>query len=662
MKFPVKKKHTSTPSPERSGDGVSFDPAAPRRRFRLPFRRREGLDLAPLEAGSTTIRDVLSPTTADLTPKGYIVVDGIYHAYLYLAGYGYSCTVGNGWLSHLVEAGEGVSLSFSIERQPKEKILPKITQATMLNRSRMREVGDTRQDYEELDSAIASGLFLKEQMNRQGEDFYYMHTVIEVVADDPETLEQRLSAVETLCVATDMLSKRCDFKHEQGFLSSLPLLSLDPDIERKSRRNALTSGVAAAFPFASFELCDRGGIFLGLNQQNRSACMLDLFDSSKYNNGNFCLLGASGVGKTYTIETVAMRLRQQQKRVVIVAPIKGFEYRSACQLVGGVYARLSPSSTDCVNIMEIRRTSLDSDADMGENAVRQDSLLSAKIGRLLIFYSLLKKDVTEEDKNYLDASLMECYGQFGITFDNTSLTDVDGAPRTMPTLADWYAVLNGREETRHLAIVLSRFVTGSASRMGGQTNIDLTNPYLVLDTSDCPKELRAAVTFIADEVAGDISQASRVEPVAIILDEIWVLVGILSNPDAAEFVIELVKTCRGFGNIVITATQDLIDYFSLEDGKYGKAILNNSRFKLILQMEEDEARLVQANMALTEAEVAQVTRFQRGEGLLCIGRNRVPISIHASRKEHDAITTSRLDLLERLQSKQGGDGHDGAEA
>ena len=38
---------------------------------------------------------------------------------------------------------------------------------------------------------------------------------------------------------------------EQAFLSALPLLSLDPDVERKSRRNALTSGVAAAFPFAS---------------------------------------------------------------------------------------------------------------------------------------------------------------------------------------------------------------------------------------------------------------------------------------------------------------------------------------------------------------------------------------------------------------------------
>ena len=41
----------------------------------------------------------------------------------------------------------------------------------------------------------------------------YIHVLIEVVADDPETLERRVNAVETLCVASDMLAKRL---REQG--------------------------------------------------------------------------------------------------------------------------------------------------------------------------------------------------------------------------------------------------------------------------------------------------------------------------------------------------------------------------------------------------------------------------------------------------------------
>ena len=141
-------------------------------------------DLTELESGSTTILDILSPTAIDTKSRDHIIVDGVYHAYLYIAGYGYSTTVGSCWLTPLVEAGEGIDLSFITRRQPKDKILSKIAQTTMVNRSRMRDVGDTRQDYEELDSAISSGLYLKDAMNRQGEDFYYMHTLVEVVADD----------------------------------------------------------------------------------------------------------------------------------------------------------------------------------------------------------------------------------------------------------------------------------------------------------------------------------------------------------------------------------------------------------------------------------------------------------------------------------------------
>lgn len=171
-----------------------------------PFLKRmlfgeEKPDLSELEAGSTTILDILSPTTVDTKSRDYIIVDDVYHAYLYITGYGYTTTVGTCWLAPLVEAGEGINLSFLVKRQPKEKILSKIAQTTMVNRSRMRDVGDTRQDYEELDSAISSGLYLKDVMNRQGENFYYMHTLIEVTASDPETLEQRVTEVEKLCVS-----------------------------------------------------------------------------------------------------------------------------------------------------------------------------------------------------------------------------------------------------------------------------------------------------------------------------------------------------------------------------------------------------------------------------------------------------------------------------
>ncbi len=645
-----KKKTTKTPAKRAK---KKTDTAEPKQN---PIKRllfgEEKPDLSELEAGSTTILDILSPTAIDTKSRDYILVDGVYHAYLYVAGYGYSTTVGSCWLAPLVEAGEGVSLSFTVKRQSKEKILSKISQTTMVNRSRMRDVGDTRQDFEELDSAINSGLYLKDVMNRQGEDFYYMHTLVEVTADDPETLEQRVTAVEKLCVSIDMIVRRCDYKNEQAFLSALPLLALDADVERKCRRNALTSGVAAAFPFASYELSDRNGIFLGLNLYNRSPVFLDPYDDYKYTNGNCWIGGSSGAGKTFTLQCLGGRLRQQGRRVIFIVPKKGHEFRPLCELLGGLYLRLSPSSKDCPNIMAIRRKSLDSYAGLRDMAARDDSVLADKISRLIIWYSLQKRDLSDEDKNLLDSSLVECYRQYGITFDNATITDENGRFVEMPILPDWYEVLSQNPDTKHLAVVLARYVTGSASAMGQRNDIDLDNKYIVLDTSGMPDDLLLPGIFWATDIANDLIMDAGSDLSALIADELWSLVGANSNPLAAGFVQEMVKTIRGLGGIAITSTQGMQDLFGLDGGKYGKGILDSSRIKLVMQMEEQEARLIQNVLNLSEDEVRQITRFRRGEGLLCIGYNHVPVQFHATEKEYDAITTSPTDL--RTRRKEGG--------
>ncbi len=659
---------SKTPGKHESG-GTAKKPAPKKQKVREPPKKKEPkpkrqpylkrlifgeekADLAELEIGATTILDILSPTSADTRGRDYIVVDGISHAYLYVTGYGYSTTVGACWLAPLVEAGEGVNLVFTVKRQPREKILNKISKTTMMNRSRMREIGDTRQDFEELDSAIASGLYLKDAMNRQGEDFYYMHTLIEVVAPDLETLEQRISAVEKLCLSVDMLTRRFDHKAEQGFLSALPILHLDPDFERKSRRNVLTSGVAAAFPFASYELSDRNGIFLGLNMYNRSPAFLDPYNDYKYTNGNIWLGGSSGAGKSFTLQCLGNRLRQQGKRVIYIIPKKGHEFRPLCEQLGGLYLRMSPSSKDCPNIMAIRRKSLDSYAGLKNLAARDDSVLAEKISHLIIWYSLQKRDLTDEDKNNLDSSLVECYRQYGITFDNASIVDAFGHFRTMPIIADWYELLKRNPETKHLAVVLARYVTGSASAMGQRNDLDLDNKYIVLDTSGLPDDMMLSGIFWATDVANDLIMDNSTGLSALIADELWSLVGANSNPLAAGFVQEMVKTIRGLGGIAVTSTQGMQDLFGLDSGKYGKGILDSSRIKLVMQMEEQEARLIQNVLNLSEDEVRQITRFRRGEGLLCIGYNHVPIAFYATQKEYTAITTSSTDLRMRRNTNE----------
>ena len=606
-----------------------------------------------LLGGSITVADLIAPAVVDRSHRDYIVVDRTYHAFLYIAGYGYETVVGDGWLAPLVEAGEGVNLYFYMNRQPREKILPKISQTTMLNRSRMRDIGDTRQDYEELDSAISSGLYIKNAMNRNNEDFYYMHTMIGVSAESAETLEQRISRVETLCASMSLIVKRCDYQHEQAFRSSLPLLSLDPRIARKARRNILTNSLAGAFPFSSFSINDPTGLMLGINLHNQSLCMIDPFDATRYEAPHIAVLGRTGAGKTMTLSCLALRLREQGVRVVIIAPKKGFEYRAACEAVGGKYIKLSPSSRDCINFMEIRKISLDPDKALGRLSDRGDSLLADKISALHAFFALRKPDATEEQRNYLDEALVRCYANFGITEENESLTDENGRRKRMPTFADLYEVLQERAETQCYAAVLLRFVKGSARSLGGQTNVDLDASYVVIDISEIGKDLVGEGMLIGSEYAYDTFKEDRLHKKALICDELWALIGATSNAIVADYVLELVKLLRSYSTAFVNGTQDLLDYFALDGGKYGKAVLNACPIKIILPLEEDEARLVQKELNLSEEETMQIIRSRRGEGLLCAGHNRIGIAIRPTPKEYDLITTSREDLLRQAAKYNG---------
>lgn len=618
---------------------------------RIGRRRKTYAEQEPaVQKAVLRVADILAPASVSTKEKSYVEVDGVCFAYLYITGYGYDTAVGRGWMTPLLEAGEGVNVTFFLRRQRKERILSKISQTTRFNRSRMRDIGDTRQDFEELGDAIESGLWIKSELNRNNEDFYFLHTLIEISAPDAQILAERVAQVQTMCTAMDLITKRCDYQHGNAYLSSLPLLSMDPSIERKSRRNILTSSLAAGFPFGSFEICDQSGILLGLNLQNQSLCMIDPFNSTKYENANFSIMGMTGAGKTMLLQLLATRFYEQQVPVCVIAPFKGHEYRPACEAMGGKYVKLAPSSSDCINIMEIRGGSLDPEANIGRMEARNDSLLANKITTMHIFFSPLIPNISDEDKNLLDAGLLRCYQAFGISYDNDSLYDADGNLKAMPTLKDLYETLSAHEDTRHLAVYLTRYVSGSASSMGGSTNVNLEAGYIVLDISDAPPDLLVNYILVCLDFFWGHCKVTPLLKKVLIVDELWRLIGSSSNALVANYVLEIVKLIRAMGGSFINATQDLVDYFSLDGGKYGKAVLNASRFKIVLPLEEEEARLVQDKLHLSDEETMQIVRSNRGEGLLCAGHNRIPIAVQPSQKEYDLITTSREDLI--LQARK----------
>ena len=595
--------------------------------------------------------EFIAPQILDMTHSKYVCVDGQYQSYLLVPSQGYKAQVAAGWLSLLINAGDGIDVDLFLSKQPKERMVQKLGQQLRINHSKIKEVSDTNTDYDNLDDAIRSGYFLKDGL-AENEDFYYMNLLITITASSVDELEWREREMKKLLLSHDISTTSCIFREEQAFLSSLPLVSLEKHLYERSKRNVLTRGAASCYPFVSFEMCDDNGILLGVNKFNNSLTIVDIFNSMVYKNANISILGTSGAGKTFLMQLMALRMRRKGIQVFIVAPLKGHEFYRACQNIGGEFIQISPASKNCINVMEIRKSDKTAD-ELLDGVVIEKSALASKIQRLHIFFSLLIPDMTHEEKQLLDDALIKTYEEKGITHDNESLISPDNPEeyRKMPVLGDLYETLATDKQTKRLANILNRLVNGSASTFSQQTNVNLENKYTVLDISELSGDLLPVGMFVALDYVWDKAKENRTVEKAIYIDECWQLIGGTGNHLAAEFVLEIFKIIRGYGGSAVCATQDLNDFFALDDGKYGKGIINNCKTKIVLNLEDEEAQRVQSILRLSEAELMEITHFERGNGLISTNNNNISVEFKCSELEKNLITTDRRELQEILKQK-----------
>nr|WP_298061433.1 ATP-binding protein [uncultured Blautia sp.] len=612
------------------------------------------------ETDHIPVTEFIAPQSIDFTHGRYICIDGLYYAYLLVPSDGYKTQVPAGWLSLIVNAGDGIDLDMFLSRQPKERIIQKVGQQLRINRSKIKDTSDTNTDFDDIDSAIRSGYFLKDGLANH-EDFYFLNLLITITAASVEDLEWKVSEMKKLLLSQDMRVSSCHFREEQAFLTTLPLVSVEKGLYERSKRNLLTGGAASCYPFTSYEMCDDNGILLGVNKYNSSLIIVDIFNSAVYKNANMAILGTSGAGKTFTMQLMALRMRRKGIPIFIIAPLKGHEFHRACANVGGEFIQISPASPLCINVMEIRRVDR-SVNELLDGPSIQLSELAQKIQMLHIFFSLLIPDMTHEERQLLDESLIRTYNKKGITHDNDSLEDPDhpGQYRPMPVLGDLHEVLTASAATRRMANILNRLVHGSASTFNQQTNVSLDNKYTVLDISSLTGDLLTVGMFVALEFVWDRAKADRTEEKTIFIDECWQLLsgaGTTGTRLAGDFVLEIFKTIRGYGGSAVCASQDLNDFFNLDEGRFGKGIINNSKTKIILNLEDDEAMRVQTTLHLSDAEIMEVTHFERGSGLISTNNNNIMVEFKASPLEKELITTDRRelkDLADRKRMEQAG--------
>lgn len=598
------------------------------------------------------VNDFICPAMIDTkTSPQYIVVKGnngapdIYYTFAYIPSGAYPKACVAGWMNILINIGEGVDTDIYIHKEPTETAVRKLQYSLRYNKMRIKEGDDTDSGYDELLETLNSGYYLKQGL-ASNEDFCYFGCMLTITAHSLDELNMRFSEIKKHLTRRDLSCKKASFQMLEAFKMSLPILDISKGIFKKSKRNILTSGLGSTYPFVSYEMSDENGVLLG-TQENGSLVLLDNFDSSKYSNANMCIMGSSGSGKTYLLQCMALRFREKRTQVFIIAPDKGHEFKRACEAIGGQFITIAPGSGQNINIMEIRKMDERTTVLLDGEGFASGSILASKIQNLHAFFSLLIPDITPDERQLLDEALVRTYQRFKITANNDSLEDPSnpGKYRKMPILGDLHNELKkSGDSARRICNILNRYVSGSAASFNQPTNVNLDNKYVVLDVSKLTKELLPIGMFIALDYVWDKAREDRTSQKIIFMDEGWKLIGPSASEEAAEFAMEVFKVIRGYGGSAVIATQDLNDFLTLNDGKFGKAIINSSKIKIIMKVEKTEADTIAESLDLTSAEIERLTRMKRGNGLLVANANHVFIEVKASQTEHKLITTDRKDL------------------
>ena len=583
--------------------------------------------------GSINLKDKIAPSYINLKNPKYLEIDNLYYSGLIVVNYYREQK--DLLLKSLLDININMNISIFYEKQDTYKTIKDLT----LNIGNVGvDIKDNNQNREDIDLAVFTyndAKYIRKEMQVNNEDLYFLYMYVNVFSDNIKELEKNLNFLEGLMQSKGLVTRRATFRQEQVFNACIPIHENNEELKKSAARNVLTSGMLATYPFITSSIFDENGIFIGKNIYNNSLIFVDRYDTEKYKNANMCIFGTSGAGKSFYTKILILRYRLLGIEQYVIDPER--EYINLAKSLNASVIKIGPSSNTFINVLDIREESLEE----GETG-----FLATKISKLIGFFNLIFGEIKEDEKAYLEEKLIDVYALKNITFDDKSLyienknniiSKKFKSSTDMPILEDLFNILNQDQKTKNMAIKLIPFIKGSLKFFNNYTNVELNNKLIIADVYDLGEENLKYGMYLFTELFWDKIKINRKNKKAIYLDEIWRLIGITSNKDVASFIYKIFKTIRKYGGSAVAITQDISDLFSLENGNYGRSILNNSSIKSFFSLEEDNIKVLSENINLSEKEKIEIKSLKRGESLMFIGDEHVLVKIESSEMEKRLI-------------------------
>lgn len=569
-------------------------------------------DKANVEAGEISVRDIISPASFVTTP--YNVQVGPYYART-LFVFTYPRYLETNWLSPIIAYDLTLDMGMYIHPKESKDVMNELkTQVGKLESTMMieQEKGSPRDP--EMETALGDIESLRDVLQRGEIRLFQFGLYFTVYAETQEELKTVTDQLESTLGGMLIYTKESLFQMEQGFKTTLPLMTDDLGV----LRNLDTGSLSSTFPFTSSELTQDDGILYGINRHNNS---LVIFDRFNLENANSVVFAKSGSGKSYFVKLECLRYLMLGTDVIVIDPEK--EYKTLCESVDGSYLDISLNSDKRINPFDLPVNS----KEPGEDVLRSN------IASLHGLINLMAGGLTPEEDSLIDKALYETYAIKDIT------EDPESQQNTPPLLSDLYNVLSNMQGTDSLKARLNKYVEGSFASLYNQpTNFELKPGFVVFSVRDLEEQLRPLAMYtVLNYIWTKIRQDMRRR--IMVIDEAWWM---MQYEDSAKFLHGLAKRGRKYYLGLTIISQDVEDFLS---SRYGKAVVANSSMQILMKQSTASVEVIADVFNLTEGEKYLLLESDVGEGLFFAGMNHVAFKAVASYTEDKIITTNPKQLM-----------------
>ncbi|HCD09000.1 MAG TPA: conjugal transfer protein TraE [Thermoanaerobacter sp.] len=437
-------------------------------------------------------------------------------------------------------------------------------------------------------------------LQSRNERMFLMTFLVMNTADSKQQLENIAFQASGIAQKHNCTLVRLDFQQEQGFMSSLPLGLNQIDIQR----SLTTSATAIFVPFTTQELFQSSGeaLYYGLNALSNNLIMVD---RKKLKNPNGLILGTPGSGKSFSAKREITNIFLITTDDIIICDPEA-EYYPLVNRLNGQVVKISPTSTDYVNPMDINL-----------NYSEDESPLSLKSDFILSLCELIvggKEGLQPVEKSIIDRCVRLIYADY--------LTDP--VPEKMPILEDLYNALENQEEkeAQHIRAALEIYVTGSLNVFNHRTNVDITNRLVCFDIKELGKQLKKLGMLVVQDQVWNRVTVNRAEKRATryYMDEFHLL---LKEEQTAAYSVEIWKRFRKWGGIPTGITQNVKDLLSSREVEN---IFENSDFIYMLNQASGDRQILAKQLNISPHQLSYVTQSGEGEGLLFYGNVILPFA------------------------------------